>query len=72
MIICQKCGHENPLGTLYCRNCGEKISMTASTVMGGMANDQAADRLNQLYRYSRNAMSLGVALLAWAGGRCDV
>jgi hypothetical protein len=63
MIICPHCGHENPLGTLYCRSCGEKLGMTASTVMGGVAADQAADRANLLYRYSRNALSIGVGLL---------
>ncbi len=30
LIKCQGCGHENQLGNIFCRNCGEKLDIDAS------------------------------------------
>ena len=30
LIKCQACGHENQLGNIFCRNCGEKLDIDAS------------------------------------------
>ena len=30
LIKCQKCGHENQLGNIFCRNCGEKLDIETS------------------------------------------
>ena len=29
MIKCQKCGFENQMGSIFCRECGEKLNMDA-------------------------------------------
>ena len=66
MILCGKCGHQNPLGTIFCLSCGNKLEVGLSDVMGSVEETKAENRDIALFRLGRNSLSLCGFLLAVA------
>ena len=59
MITCHNCGAENALGAMFCRNCGEKLDMSASQVASGVNDDLRLMQLSKFERYARTGLTFG-------------
>ncbi|MBN8526035.1 MAG: hypothetical protein J0M02_11930 [Planctomycetes bacterium] len=66
MIPCQACGNQNPIGTRYCRRCGEKVHADQQQVMQAVqsTNDDLASR--KWLERGRSALVIGAFLLVCA------
>ncbi len=59
MITCATCSHQNPLGTRYCRTCGNKLVVNQGVVEQAIQDDFAEGRsLRQMAR-GISAVSIG-------------
>ncbi len=63
MIPCQDCGHDNPLGTVFCHRCGERLQVNLQQVAGSVAVSRSHDRINRISTAARNALMVAVFLL---------
>ncbi len=59
MIPCAICGFNNPLGTRFCRGCGEKIETKLSMVNQSVAKTKQSDRETSLLKMGSSAMQIG-------------
>ena len=58
MISCQSCGHENPLGTSFCRGCGKRLVVDFAAIEQSVHSSRIADRDHTLLRSGRSALML--------------
>ena len=63
MIPCPLCGFVNPLGTRFCRGCGEKVETKMSMVTQSVALTKQSDRESALIGMGKSALSVGGFLL---------
>ena len=63
MISCDTCGSANPLGTRWCRQCGNKLVIDASKVEAAVAATDAAAADDRFVAWGRSAIGLGAFLL---------
>jgi hypothetical protein len=64
MLICKKCGSDNPLGRIFCGSCGSKLDMS------DMTSDTLADRQREsflLTHYKKMLLVLAILVLATIG-----
>jgi hypothetical protein len=66
MITCGKCHHVNPMGTVFCHACGERITVDAFEVMQSVALTKQTQWDAVIYYWGRNALSLCTFLLVIA------
>jgi len=73
MIKCAKCGFENQMGAIFCRQCGEKINMdeiSPESIEQGKKKDQAKQAVAKAIRWTVRILVLlvilGVAAAAFA------
>lgn len=58
MIPCKQCGHVNPLGTLYCHQCGSPIQMDVSAIEHSVGETKDKYRRDQVFKAGRNAITV--------------
>jgi uncharacterized membrane protein YvbJ len=58
MISCQSCGHDNPLGTSFCRGCGTRLVVDYAAIEQSVFQDRLAQRDHALLRTGRSALML--------------
>jgi hypothetical protein len=63
MIPCQKCLFVNPMGTRWCRQCGEKLDLNATQVEASISATQAAEAEDRLSGLGRSVFSTGLFIL---------
>ena len=63
MIPCQDCGHDNPLGSVFCHRCGERLQVNLQQVAGSVAISRTHDRINRFSTAARNALMVACFLL---------
>lgn len=66
MIICQKCGHDNPMTTVFCRACGARLEFNPNQIGQSIQQDNAAQRDRDVLAWGRSAISLCVFALVVA------
>lgn len=66
MITCAKCGASNPLTTMFCRQCGTKMTVNYQQIAGAVAQDAEQTRDRKLLNAGINALPLCVFLLVAA------
>lgn len=66
MITCQKCQHINPMGTIFCHACGDRINVQAAEVHASVHLTRQGDLDRNIYYWGRNAVSLCSFLLVVA------
>lgn len=66
MIPCDACGHQNPLTSRHCRQCGVKLVINQDAVVQALQNDFAEGRSLQWLARGGSAVSLGGFLLLCA------
>ena len=59
MITCSSCGFANPMGTRWCRQCGEKLDLNAGQIQTAMAATTAAEQDDRLLGYGHSAVTMG-------------
>lgn len=65
MIVCKKCGYDNPMTTTFCRGCGERLEFTMGQVAQAVSQGNAEKRDVDILGWGRSALSLcGFALIA--------
>lgn len=63
MIPCNHCGVENPLGTLFCRACGQRIEVDPHAIMGSVKQSAEEARESKLLQAGRSALAVSGFLL---------
>ncbi len=63
MIPCSKCLFVNPMGTRWCRQCGDKLELNARQVETSINATQAAEAQDRLFALGRSAFSAGIFIL---------
>ena len=63
MIKCQKCGFENQMGSIFCRECGEKLDMDAIDPNKLQKDVNKEKNIKLAKKRIREAISTGVGLL---------
>lgn len=63
MIPCSKCLFVNPMGTRWCRQCGDKLDLDARQVEASVHASQAADAEDRLLALGRSVFSAGIFIL---------
>jgi hypothetical protein len=63
MIPCQKCLFVNPMGTRWCRQCGEKLDLNATQVEAFISATQAAAAEDRLSGWGGSVFSAGLFIL---------
>ena len=63
MIPCSKCLFVNPMGTRWCRQCGDKLDLNAQQVEASVNATQAAEAEDRLVAWGRSAFSAGIFIL---------
>lgn len=63
MIPCDACGHQNPLTTRFCRQCGERLVINQEAVAQALQDDLAEGRSLRWLARGSSAMSVGGFLL---------
>ena len=66
MIKCQKCGFENQMGSIFCRECGEKLNMDAIDPNKLQKDVNKEKNIKRAKKRIREAISTGFALLVVA------
>jgi hypothetical protein len=66
MIRCQKCGFENQMGSIFCRECGEKLDMDAIDPNKLQKDVNKEKNIKLAKKRIRSAISSGIALLVVA------
>ncbi len=63
MIKCQKCGFENQMGSIFCRECGEKLDMDAIDPNKLQKDVNKEKNLKRAKKRIKEAISTGIGLL---------
>ena len=63
MIKCQKCGFENQMGSIFCRECGEKLNMDAIDPNKLQKDVNKEKSIKLAKKRIKSAISSGIALL---------
>lgn len=63
MIPCSKCLFVNPMGTRWCRQCGEKLELNARMVEASVAATNVANADDRILGWGRSAFSTGAFIL---------
>ena len=63
MIKCQKCGFENQMGSIFCRECGEKLNMDAIDPNKLQKDVNKEKNLKRAKKRIKEAISTGFAIL---------
>ena len=63
MIPCSKCFFSNPMGTRWCRQCGEKLEINARMVEASVAATDVANADDRILGWGRSAFSTGAFIL---------
>ncbi len=63
MIKCQKCGFENQMGSIFCRECGEKLNMDAIDPNKLQKDVNKEKNLKRAKKRLKEAISTGFAIL---------
>lgn len=63
MIPCSKCLFVNPMGTRWCRQCGEKLDLNARQVEASVAATNVAHADDRILGWGRSAFSSGAFIL---------
>jgi len=58
MIPCQKCGADNPLGTVFCHSCGTRLEVSLNAVAGSVAATNVEKRKLEIFKAGRNGLFL--------------
>ena len=58
MITCQSCGHDNVLGTTFCRGCGTRLVVDFQSIEQSVQSTRVADRDHAVLRSGRSALML--------------
>ena len=66
MIKCQKCGFENQMGSIFCRDCGEKLDMDAIDPNKLQKDVNKEKSIKLAKKRIKEAVSTGIALLVVA------
>ncbi len=66
MIPCQKCGKVNPMTTLFCHGCGQRLSLTLGQVANSVAATEVGKRDLAILASGRSAVTLCSFLLVCA------
>ena len=63
MIKCQKCGFENQMGSIFCRECGEKLDMEAIDPNKLQKDVDKEKSIKRAKKRIKSAISSGIAIL---------
>ena len=63
MIKCQKCGFENQMGSIFCRDCGEKLDMDAIDPNKLQKDVNKEKNLKRAKKRIKSLISAGITLL---------
>ena len=63
MIKCQKCGFENQMGSIFCRECGEKLDMDAIDPNKLQKDVNKEKNIKRAKKRIKEAISTGLGLL---------
>jgi hypothetical protein len=66
MIKCQKCGFENQMGSIFCRECGEKLDMDAIDPNKLQKDVNKEKNIKRAKKRIKEAISTGIGLLVVA------
>ncbi len=66
MLPCPLCGTINPLGTRFCRGCGEKITITYQQVAQSVNTVRAAQRADRVSSWGSGLLHLAIFFFACA------
>ena len=66
MISCQSCGHDNPLGSTFCRSCGTRLVVDYQAIEQSVHRTRLAERDHALLRSGRSALMLASFALVCA------
>ncbi len=66
MILCQVCGNQNPIGTRYCRRCGEKIQVDQQQVFQAVQDNQSEINSKRWMERGRSLLVIGGFFLVCA------
>ena len=66
MIKCQKCGFENQMGSIFCRECGEKLNMDAIDPNKLQKDVNKEKNIKRAKKRIKEAISTGLGLLVVA------
>jgi hypothetical protein len=63
MIPCQKCGHQNPLGTMFSTACGTKIEVSMADIQGSVMATAGDKKADEMFTNGVNALAVGGFIL---------
>lgn len=66
MIICQNCGHRNPLRTRYCHACGARLEARPEEVALAVQEDREEAAATRWLEHGRSLLVVGLFLLTCA------
>jgi hypothetical protein len=67
MIPCQACGNQNPIGTRFCRSCGERIAVVkVEQLAAAVRDDQVTVASQRRLEGGRSLLMVGLFLLVCA------
>ncbi len=66
MISCQKCLHDNPLGTVFCRSCGTRLVVNLADVEASVIGQRQASSDEKILRTGISATTLSLFLVVCA------
>ena len=66
MISCQKCAHENPIGTKFCRGCGVRLEFNLQDIEQSIVGTKKANLDDRVFRWGRSSFALCGFLLVCA------
>jgi hypothetical protein len=67
MIPCQVCGNQNPIGTRFCRACGERIAVVkVDQLAAAVRDDQVSAASLRRLEGGRSLLLVGLFLLVCA------
>ena len=58
MISCQKCAHENPIGTKFCRGCGVRLEFNLQDIEQSIIGTKKANLDDRVFRWGRSSFAL--------------
>ena len=58
MITCQLCGHDNPLGTIFCRSCGTRLVVDYQAIEQSVHKTRVSEHDHSLLNSGRSALML--------------
>ncbi|MCX8039035.1 MAG: hypothetical protein N3B15_00440 [Planctomycetota bacterium] len=66
MIVCQACGHRNPLRTRYCHACGVRLEANLREIAVAVEEDREAQMAERWLERGRSLFLLGAFFLTCA------